>query len=112
MEPIVPLSLATIHPSIHPLISGLEANVLNLTQDVAELKDDVHEIDERMTTFEKDMGIVDQMLLDAPLLANCSLDETGADLAEWFPLTYPDEPVEAGDVVELLGGTITRNITG
>ena len=38
-------------------------------------------------------------------------DETGADMAEWFPLKDPREPVESGDIVELLDGTISRNVS-
>ena len=39
-------------------------------------------------------------------------DESGADLAEWFPLKDPREPIEPGDVVELFGAGISCVISG
>ena len=66
--------------------------------EVTELGGRVQNLEQRLTMMEQGEQALSDMLWD----------ETGADMAEWFALRDPSEPVEAGDVVELIDGQISR----
>ena len=85
-------------------VTELRGNLHNLEArrmlEVTELRSKVQNLEERLTMMEQ--GGADLALSDM------LWDETGADMAEWFALRDPSEPVEAGDIVELIDGQISR----
>ena len=78
-------------------VTELRGNLQNLDD---ELRGRVQNLEQRLTMMEQ--GGADTALSDM------FWDETGADMAEWFALKDPGEPVEAGDIVELIDGQISR----
>ena len=99
-------------------LSGTETDLESLSSEVTELRGklqnlegrralEVTELRGRVQNLEERLTMMEQGGADTAL-SDMFWDETGADMAEWFALKDPGEPVEAGDIVELIDGQISR----
>ena len=96
-------------------VTELRGRVQNLEErralEVTELRGKVQNLDDelrgRVQNLEQRLTMMEQGGADTAL-SDMFWDETGADMAEWFALKDPGEPVEAGDIVELIDGQISR----
>ena len=99
-------------------LSGTEPDLESLSSEVTELRGKLQNLEERRASevtelrgrvqnLEERLTMMEQGGADLAL-SDMLWDETGADMAEWFALRDPSEPVEAGDIVELIDGQISR----
>ena len=91
--------------------SGAQIGMMILEQKFEDVQVEVASHGEQLVQHDARLRALEG-LGDGDLNILAADDEMGADIAEWLPLKDPDDDICAGDVVELVDGSLRKSVTG